>query len=173
MQDQKLKLIEVDGIMKEFRTLLRSVEAASATYERLLDRINDTEVTEAVDETVVRTFSEPLVPTKPVSPKKTITVAAAGVFGSMFGLALVIGIGLLDRTLHSRKQVESTLGLAVLAEVPRAFDKDRDLAESLFVTRDPSSLVSEGIRSLRTSLSAYAPRSVMVTSPSPGEGKSF
>lgn len=173
VQDQKLKLIEVDGIMKEFRTLLRGVEAASATYERLLDRINDTEVTEAVDETVVRTFSEPLVPNKPVSPKKTITVAAAGVFGTMFGLALVIAIGLLDRTLHSRKQVESTLGLAVLAEVPRAFDRDRDLAESLFVTRDPSSLVSEGIRSLRTSLSAYAPRSVMVTSPSPGEGKSF
>jgi len=173
VQEQKLTLIEVDGIMKEFRTLHRAVEAASGTYERLLDRINDTEVTEAVDETVVRTFSEPLVPTKPVSPKKTITVAAAGVFGTMFGLALVIAIGLLDRTLHSRKQVESTLGLAVLAEVPRAFDKDRDLGESLFVTRDPSSIVSEGIRSLRTSLSAYAPRSVMVTSPSPGEGKSF
>lgn len=173
VQEQKLKLIEVDGIMKEFRTLLRSVEAASATYERLLDRINDTEVTERVDETVVRTFSEPLVPTKPVSPKKTVTVAAAGVFGTMFGLAVVIGMGLLDRTLHSRKQVESTLGLAVLAEIPKAFARDLDLAQSLFVTRDPASLVSEGLRSLRTSLSAYAPRSVMVTSPSPGEGKSF
>jgi hypothetical protein len=62
VQEQKLTLIEVDGIMKEFRTLHRAVEAASGTYERLLDRINDTEVTEAVDETVVRTFSEPLVP---------------------------------------------------------------------------------------------------------------
>lgn len=173
VQDQKLKLIEVDGIMKEFRTLLRGVEAASSTYERLLDRINDTDVTQGIDETVVRTFSEPLVPSKPVSPKKTLTVAAAGVFGMMVGLAVVLGIGLLDRTLHSRRQVESTLGLAVLSEIPRTMDGKSDLAQVLHVTRHPSSLVSEGVRSLRTSLSAYAPRSVLVTSASPGEGKSF
>ncbi len=173
VQEQKLKLIEVDGIMKEFRTHLRAVEAASATYERLLDRINDTEVTGRVDETVVRTFSDPLVPSKPISPKKTITVAGAGVFGTVAGLAFVLALGLLDRTLHSRKQVEATLGLAVLAEIPLAGDGRRDLGETLFITRDPASLVSEGIRSLRTSLSAHAPRSVMVTSPSPNEGKSF
>lgn len=173
VQEQKLKLIEVDGIMKEFRTYLRAVEAASDTYERLLARINDTDVTRGIDETVVRTFSEPMVPAKPVSPKKTLTVAAAGIFGTIFGLAVVIAIGLLDRTLHSRKQVESTLGLAVLAEIPASGGGDRDLGETLMVTRDPASLVSEGIRSLRTSLSAYAPRSVMVTSPSPDEGKSF
>lgn len=173
VQEQKLKLIEVDGVMKEFRTLQRSVEAASATYERLLDRINDTEVTDGVDETVVRTFSEPLVSAKPVSPKKTITVAAAGVFGTIFGFALVIVTGLLDRSLNTRKQVEATLGLSVLAEIPRAFDRDWELEDSLFVTRDPGSLVSESFRSLRTSLSAHAPRSVMITSPSPGEGKSF
>lgn len=173
VQEQKLKLIEVDGIMKEFRTYLRAVDAASDTYERLLERINDTDVTRGIDETVVRTFSEPLVPAKPISPKKTLTVAAAGIFGTILGLVVVVAIGLLDRTLHSRKQVESTLGLAVLAEIPVSGGGDRDLGETLMVTRDPASLVSEGIRSLRTSLSAYAPRSVMVTSPSPNEGKSF
>lgn len=173
VQEQKLKLIEVDGIMKEFRTHLRAVEAASATYERLLDRINDTEVTERVDETVVRTFSDPLVPSKPISPKRTITVAGAGVLGTLAGLGFVLALGLLDRALHSRKQVESTLGLAVLAEIPLAGNGKRDLGETLFVTRDPASPVSEGIRSLRTALSAHAPRSVMVASPSPGEGKSF
>lgn len=173
VQEQKLKLIEVDGIRKEFRILLRAVEAASATYERLLDRINDTEVTERVDETVVRTFSEPLVPVKPISPKPMLTLAGASVFGTLFGLGFVLALGLLDRTLHSRKQVESTLGLAVLSEIPLVGDGQRDLGEALFVTRDPGSLVSEGTRSLRTALSAHAPRSVLVTSPLPGEGKSF
>lgn len=173
VQEQRLKLIEVDGIMKEFRTHLREVEAASATYERLLDRINESEATKGVDETVVRTFSEPLVPAKPVSPNKTLTLGAAGVVGTGFGLALIIAIGLLDRTLSSRKQVESTLGLAVLAEIPTAFARDSELDASLLVTRDPASLVSEGFRALRTSLSAHAPRSVLLTSPSAGEGKSF
>ncbi len=173
VQEQKLRLIEVDGIRKEFRTLHRAVGAALATYERLLDRINDTEVTESVDETVVRTFSEPLVPSKPVSPKKTITVAVAGFFGSCLGFGLVVALGLLDRTLQTRKQVESTLGLAVLAELPLAGGGKADLGTPLLVARDPSSFLSEGVRSLRTSLSAYAPRSVLVTSAAPGEGKSF
>lgn len=173
VQEQKGKLLEVDGVKKEFRTLKRAVDAAYATYDRLLDRMNDTEATESVDETSVRIFSDPLVPSKPVSPKKKLVVAIAGVFGSMCGLALVVGLGLLDRTLHSRKQVESTLGLAVLAEIPKAFPKNQDLKETLFATGAPGSVVSEGIRSLRTSLSAHTPRSVLVTSASPGEGKSF
>ncbi|MEX2580954.1 MAG: Wzz/FepE/Etk N-terminal domain-containing protein [Verrucomicrobiales bacterium] len=173
VQAQKRTLIEVDGVKKEFRTLKRTVDAAYSTYDRLLDRINDTNATNSVDETGVRVFSEPLIPSKPVAPRKKLILAVSGVFGSMCGLALVVGMGLLDRTLNSRKQVESTLGLAVLAEVPKAFEKEWDLKDSLFVTRDPGSVVSESLRSLRTSLSAYTPRSVMITSASPGEGKSF
>tara|TARA_R110000850_G_scaffold73969_10_gene162232 strand:- start:485 stop:2623 length:2139 start_codon:yes stop_codon:yes gene_type:complete len=173
IQEQKKKLIEVDGVRKEFRTLTQSVNSASATYESLLDRVNDSDVAKGVDETVVRTFSAPLVPAKPIAPKKTLTVGIAGVFGSMCGLALVVGIGLIDRTLNSRKQVESTLGMTVLAEVPKAFGHEWDLRESLFVNRDPNSMVSESFRSLRTSLSAYRAKSVMITSASPGEGKSF
>ncbi|MCG8598726.1 MAG: polysaccharide biosynthesis tyrosine autokinase [Verrucomicrobiales bacterium] len=171
--DQKKRLLAVDGVRKEFRTLKGKVDAAYATYQNLLDRINDTDVTKGVDETVIRVFSEPLVPSNPVSPKKKLTVAIAGVFGSMVGMGLVILLGLLDRTLNTRQQVESTLGLSVLAEIPKAFDREWDLKDSVFVTRDPASMVSEGFRSLRTSLSAHMPRSVMVTSASPGEGKSF
>ncbi len=173
VQEQKTRLIEVDGVRKEFRTLMQARDSAASTYQELLDRINDTDVAKGVDETVVRVFASPLVPAKPVSPKKKLTVAIAGVFGAMCGLAVVVGIGLLDRTLNSRKQVESSLGLAVLAEVPKAFGQEMDLRESLFVNRDPNSIISESFRSLRTSLSAYRARSVMITSASPGEGKSF
>lgn len=173
VQQQKERLIEADGIRKEFRTLKGAVDAAYSTYQRLVDRINDTDVTKSVDETVIRVFSEPLVPVKPVSPKKKLTLAIAGIFGSMCGFAVIVGIGLLDRTLNSRKQVESTLALSVLAQIPKALDKNWDLKDTVFVTREPSSIVSEGFRSLRTSLSAHSPRSVMVTSALPGEGKSF
>lgn len=173
VQEQKEKLIESDGIRKGFRTLKGAVDAAYSTYERLIDRINDTDVTESVDETVIRVFGEPLLPAKPVAPKKKLTLIIAGVFGSMCGRTLVIGFGLLDRTLYSRKQVESMLALSVLAQIPKAFEKNRELRDTVFVTREPASIVSEGFRSLRTSLSAHSPRSVMLTSASPGEGKAF
>lgn len=173
VREQKIELIKVDGVKQQYRALQRKVEAAYVTYDSLLDRINNMDVSEGVDETVIRVFSEPMVPAKPISPKKKLTVMIAGVFGSMCGMAVVLGIGLLDRTMNSRQQVESTLGLSVLAEIPQAFDKDWDLRDSLLVTSEPNSLVSESFRALRTSLSSYTPRSVMVTSASPGEGKSF
>ncbi|MDA7921012.1 polysaccharide biosynthesis tyrosine autokinase [Verrucomicrobiales bacterium] len=173
MREQKLELIKVDGIKQEYRTYQRKVEAAYATYDSLLDRINDMDVSDGVDETLIHVFFEPMVSSKPISLKKKLTVMIAGVFGSMCGMAVVLAIGLLARTMNSRKQVESTLGLSVLSELPKAFDKDWDLKDSLLVTSQPNSLVSESFRALRTSLSSYTPRSVMVTSASPGEGKSF
>ena len=102
-----------------------------------------------------------------------MTVALAGAFGSFVGLGLVIGLGLLDRRLHNRNQVESTLGLAVMSEIPKMFEKNWDIKDSIIVTREPFSMVSEGIRGLRTALSAHSPRSVLITSASPDEGKSF
>jgi len=173
VDEQKQRLLTADDVGNEFRTLKGKVAAASAIYQTLLDRIDDTDATKGVDETVIRVFSKPLVPSKPVSPKKKLTVAIAGVLGSVVGMGLVILLGLLDRTLNTRKQVEATLGLSVLAEIPKAFDRELDLKDSVFVTRDPSSMVSRGFRSFRTSLSARMARSVMVTSASPGEGKSF
>jgi capsular exopolysaccharide synthesis family protein len=173
VDEQKQRLLTADDVGNEFRTLKGKAAAASAIYQTLLDRIDHTDATKGVDETVIRVFSKPLVPSKPVSPKKKLTVAIAGVLGSVVGMGLVILLGLLDRTLNTRKQVEATLGLSVLAEIPKAFDRELDLKDSVFVTRDPSSMVSRGFRSFRTSLSARMARSVMVTSASPGEGKSF
>jgi len=173
VDEQKQRLLTADDVGNEFRTLKGKVAAASAIYQTLLDRIDHTDATKGVDETVIRVFSKPLVPSKPVSPKKKLTVAIAGVLGSVVGMGLVILLGLSDRTLNTRKQVEATLGLSVLAEIPKAFDRELDLKDSVFVTRDPGSMVSRGFRSFRTSLSARMARSVMVTSASPGEGKSF
>ncbi|MDF1810965.1 MAG: GNVR domain-containing protein [Verrucomicrobiales bacterium] len=166
--------LKAESVRRQFRTLKRSREAALATYDRLLERIEDTSVTQNVDETVIHTFSPPMVAPKPVKPKKTLTVGVAGILGGMCGLGVILTIGLLDRTLTSKRQVESTLGLSVLSEIPMAHpDQDWDLKESILVTKSPNSLVSEGFRALRTSLSSFTPRSVMFTSAMADEGKSF
>ncbi|MDF1752400.1 MAG: polysaccharide biosynthesis tyrosine autokinase [Verrucomicrobiales bacterium] len=174
VEEQAAANLAVEDIRRQFRTLKRSREAALATYDRLLERIEDTSVTLNVDETVIRTFSPPMVDYKPVKPKKTVTVALAGILGGMTGLSVILVMGLLDRTLTSKRQVESTLGISVLSEIPLANpDMKWDLRESIMVSKAPNSLVSEGFRALRTSLSSMSPRSVMFTSAMAEEGKSF
>ena len=175
VRDQAEINLRAENIRRQFRALNRARDAALATYDRILERINDSSVTRNVDETMVRTFSPPLVNSNPVKPRKKIVVALAGFAGGAVGMGLVVLLGLLDRTLSTKRQMETTLGLTALAEIPLAFDPKQnwDLKESILVSKDPNSLVSEGFRALRTALSSLTPRSVMFTSAHSGEGKSF
>ncbi|MEO0414534.1 MAG: polysaccharide biosynthesis tyrosine autokinase [Verrucomicrobiota bacterium] len=173
ISDQKSKMLLLGSTLSEFRTLKRNVDASYGTYNKLLDRINEAEVTESIDETVIRVFSPPLVPSKPVAPQKALTVALAGIFGGCVGLGLVLLISLLDRTMASRQQVESTLNIPVLAAIPKSKNTPSAMRQTLAnaSARDPR--VTESFRSLRTALSSFTPRSVMVASSSPEDGKTF
>ncbi|MFV1996059.1 MAG: GumC family protein, partial [Verrucomicrobiales bacterium] len=128
--DQKRKLLSVDRVRKEFRTLKQQVDANAHTYNSLLARINETDVTEGVKESVIRMEQAPLVPSKPVSPRKKIIVGLAGVLGLMLGFGGAIGLSLLDRSLLTRRQIEQTLGLPVLAEIADATEAQDSLRES-------------------------------------------
>jgi capsular exopolysaccharide synthesis family protein len=114
-----------------------------------------------------------MIAAKATSPRKKIIVGLAGAFGLMVGLGLVVGLYLLDRSLRTRKQIEQTLGLPVLAEICDSPEATEELRDSLVVFSEPHSLAAESFRSLRTSLSTLSPRSVLITSAMPGDGKSF
>ena len=78
---------------------------------------------------------------------------------------------ILDDTFKSPEEIEDQLGLSVLGLVPKAKE---DIYESL--RNSPVSAIAEAYRSLRTALqfstSNGLPKSLVVTSPTPGEGKS-
>lgn len=101
--------------------------------------------------------------------------------------ALALGIGLLagcgialireqfDNRLHSRPELEDLASLPVLGEIP----KDRELRreDGISIVARPRSHLAETIRELRTSLMFLDEkgdrRILLVTSPVPGEGKTF
>ncbi|MCB1229712.1 MAG: hypothetical protein KDN19_05575 [Verrucomicrobiae bacterium] len=172
--EQKREVLSVDRVRKEFRELKQRVSAANDTYYALLARINETDVTEGVKESIIRMEEAPLIPSKPSSPKKKVILALAGAMGLFLGFGTALLLYLLDRSLRTRRQIEQTLGLPVLAEISHSPEASQeDLRESLVVFSEPHSLASESFRSLRTSLSTLSPRSVLVTSAMPGDGKSF
>ncbi len=171
--EQKRAVLGVDRVRKEFRALKQRAAAASDTYYALLARINETDVTEGVRESIIRMEEAPMVPAKPASPKKKVVVGLAGVLGLFFGFGFTLFLYLTDRSLRTRRQIEQTLGLPVLAEIADSPEAGEDLRDSLVVFSEPHSLAAESFRSLRTSLSTLSPRSVLLTSAMPGDGKSF
>ena len=115
------------------------------------------------------------LPTKPSSPN----VPLIGAIGLFVGLAFGIGLALLrerlDDRLRGRADLEQALGAPVLAVIPQVPDWRKRQDTKLVTLDQPKSAVVEAYRTLRTSvLFAAAQRgikTIMVCSPSAGEGK--
>lgn len=153
----------------------RAAALADAIGARLAATITELETPLGAQESTVKvsTVREAAVPTAPVSPRTPLNVA----LGLVLGLALGVGTALLRLVLDTRVRdtddVARVTSAAVVATIP--FDAEAP-QRPLVVQSDPLSDRAESFRRLRTNLQflnvADRPRSVVVTSSLPGEGKS-
>ena len=115
------------------------------------------------------------VPDDPVSPRHAVTGGLALFLGLGLGVAIAFLRERLDDRLRGRDDLERRAGTPVLAVIPQIAGWKRGEGSLLAAVRDPSSVVSESYRTLRTSLLFAASqediKTILVTSPNAGEGK--
>ena len=107
---------------------------------------------------------------------KPMRALLLGFLGLLAGLAAVFVLDRLDSRIRSKRNAEEAFGAPVVAEVPRL---SKSSGEQLVSRTEPSSSFVEAYRSLRTYVALWSPegddddghRVIVVTSPSPGEGK--
>jgi polysaccharide biosynthesis transport protein len=113
-------------------------------------------------------------PEKPIRPRTLMNTGLAAIIGLMLAAGIAFLVEYLDDTLKTPDEVEQILGIPVLGFVAEMQYKNKKEAE-VYVSHQPRSPVSEAFRSLRTNLefsSVNKPiRTIIVTSPSPAEGK--
>lgn len=113
------------------------------------------------------------LPQAPVSPRPKLNLA----LGLLVGLAVGVGAAVLretlDTTIKGVETIQDELGQPTLGVI--AFDPDA-AKRPLIVQNNPQSTRAEAFRQLRTNLQFvdvdHRPRSIVVTSSVPGEGKS-
>ncbi len=128
-------------------------------------------------------------PDKPIAPSRLTSVLAAFFLSSIFGAGLALFLEYLDDTIRSTEDVEKYLGLPALAAIPviGLMQKKRFLLvganeenqsnrkSDLLIHTDTRSATAEAFRQLRTSIllstAGHAPKSLLVTSSLPAEGK--
>ena len=101
---------------------------------------------------------------------------AVGLFGLLAGIAGAFGLDRLDSRIRSKAAAEEAFGVPVITEVPRITKASQG---QLLALTQPSSPFVEAYRGLRTYVALWAPdadledghRVIVVTSPSPSEGK--
>lgn len=114
-----------------------------------------------------------VVDTVPVSPRPARNIALGLVLGLLAGLGLALLRDVLDTTIKAQRDLAEVTDATVIGAI--SFDPDAP-AHPLIVQVDPRSHRAEAFRSVRTNLQfidvADPPRSIVVTSSVPGEGKS-
>ncbi len=157
--------------------LVTELEANGKLYDTILSRLKETGVQDAsLVQADARIISYATVPASPSFPRKRLIVGSAFVASTILGILLVLLLEQLDSGFRSRDQVEASTGVTVLGMVPRlragwfgATEPHDDILDR------PNTVLGESFRTLRTALLLSdvdnPPRTVLVTSAVPGEGK--
>jgi succinoglycan biosynthesis transport protein ExoP len=152
------------------------LQASKQLYETLLARYKETEVQDdTVQRQDARIISAAIPPGGPFYPQKKLLIGVALAASLVIGVILAISIELLDYGFRSLSQIEGLTGLPTLGMVPMIVRKGRLTQPHQLAVAKPGSVYGEAVRTLRTALllsdSERPPRTVLVTSSIPNEGK--
>jgi len=193
-EQQRSETLTQNEAAINYRIIQQGIDTNRTMLNSVLQRSKENDVVRAGKSNNISVVDYALSPDLPVGPNRMRTV-----FVSIF-LALGLGIGLslfleyLDDTVRSTEDVERLLHLPALAVIPavggsvkrkvlagsKALQKrngngNAGTSSELLMNVDGRSPLAESYRHLRTSVllstAGRAPRSLLVTSSLPGEGK--
>ncbi|MEO6876185.1 MAG: polysaccharide biosynthesis tyrosine autokinase [Opitutaceae bacterium] len=176
MTASEVQARQLDKISVDSKFLEQDANAKRATYDRIVDRLNEATITSQMANANISIFDPAWVPDSP-SDSGAMTVAIRASAAFLFCLVVIpLAIGLLDTRIRTPAQVEESLDERVLGvvkrmppmgEVERAQvfrqQKNEDLAEAY------RGIFSE----IEVSSSVGFPKTLLVTSSLPHEGKSL
>ncbi len=179
---QKQLVANLQRQTAKYKIYKRDVEVNDALYKGLLTRMKEASIASTMVPTNVQIIDEAQRPLKPSRPNKALHLALASLLGVFGGLGLAFIVDHLDDSIKSIEELEESSRLPVLGLVPalETAHQVRSLPSgaknpSLNYLQDYSSEMSEAIRQLKTLILlkdiAHPPRTLTITSPNPGEGK--
>ena len=168
----------------DYLQLKHEADAAERVYEDLFAKIKQLGINSELQNNVIRLADSARPAAKPIFPNWPLIVALSMAFFSVSFAVYFVSAELTDVTAKEAGAVEQALGIPVVCALPRVKDVHLRLAlgpEGMHFAGSPWSSLQdgffdEGVRHLRGYLMlsslAKLPKSVLVTSALPGEGKS-
>jgi capsular exopolysaccharide synthesis family protein len=185
--ETKTEFDRINSRSFEYQSLKREAEADKKLYEELVRKIKEAGINASFQNSSIR-IADPARPGgKPVFPNLKLNLALALIFSALLAIGAAIVGDSLDNTVRDPEQVARTLKTEVLGSLPVVKTWRTRLGPvaqhgtstalvALSDGNDHANTYAEAIRTLRNSilLSDFDRRlrSLLVTSASPGEGKS-
>jgi polysaccharide biosynthesis transport protein len=190
---QKGETVTQNEAAINYRILQQEIQTNKGLLDNLLQKSKENDVVLAGRPNNISLVDTAIGPDSPVGPARMRSVMMALVLGLAVGVGLALLLEYLDDTIHSTEDIERFLRLPALVSIPRIGNSavrrrllssatsvqkrngSNDGSPELLMNVDGRSSLAEAYRQLRTSVllstAGHVPRSLLVTSSMPGEGK--
>lgn len=191
-EEQRAQTLSQNEAAINYRIIQQEIETNKSLLNGLLQGAKENDVVMAGKPNNISIVDYALTPDSPVGPNRARTIIAAFFLSIGLGVGVALFFEYLDDTVHSTEEVERVLHLPALAVIPSVGSTARRRVLSgttalqkqngngngnseLLMNVDGRSPLAEAYRHLRTSVllstAGRAPKSLLVTSSLPGEGK--
>jgi capsular exopolysaccharide synthesis family protein len=165
-------VLNLRGRSIQYNIYQREVDTNRALYDALLQRYKEIGVAGGIGTNLISIVDRGEVPGGPYSPNLLLNLLAGFAFGLLSGIGLAIALEFVNDTVKTRDDVRKKLRLACIGAIPKRSGKGSFIDD----LRDPTSVVSEAyaavLGALRFSTKEGAPKTLLISSTRPNEGKS-
>lgn len=171
------------------KLLQQNIDTNKGFLDNLRKQVSGNDIAAQGSDNNISVIEIAIPPEQPVGPRRLMTVAAALFLSTLFGMGLALFFEYLDDTIRTTEEIENYLQLPALAAIPTIDSMpkrklllvgsneptDEEPNSPLLISADPRSSLAEAYRHLRTSIllstAGHAPKSLLITSSLPSEGK--
>jgi polysaccharide biosynthesis transport protein len=174
LEQQKRDALALNRKGIDYGALQRDAATNRQIFESLLQRTKETGISGELKTSNIRVVDAAEVPRRPASPNIPTNLLLALFGGTTLAVGLTFFFEYLDSRIKTPDEIKAHLGLPFLGMVPALFDKN--LHDPLMNNGVPQNF-SEAFRAIRTNVlfasAEDGPKTVVITSSAPGEGKTL
>lgn len=184
LEETKSEAVTLNEKYIQLNILKREVETNRYLYDALVKLMKEKGITEESQTVNVWIIEDAVLPKIPATPNKKKNFFWAVIVGILGGIGLAFFFEYLDNTVKSPEDIEERFDIPVIGTITMQKNMEKTKGESQpepngmveSIINESNPVLAENFKSLRTSIFLSAvdnlPKVLLVTSMSPGEGKS-
>jgi len=176
-KEQESQELSLRALSVDYNSLQSRATVAKSYYMEILDRLNQTTTFKNLDKIALHPLDRAVTPGAPISPNVSGIMRTSIGIGVILFCVIAIGLGFLDDRVKSAWDIESFIGVPLLGIIPQLShitDEEKiGMAEPVAGHEAGTEAFLGLYSSIKIQSKLDFPKSLLVTSTSPGEGKTL